>query len=162
MLPRPAIVESVEELTVHERKNLTALLHDLLNTAHDAGEGYRAASQAVRDPNLVDFFQGCARDRGEAASDLRGLLTELGEETSAHPGIAAELHRSWIALRGAIENGSPTAILAECERGEANALRHYERALHQKIPMRVASVLLGQVSAVRSAHAAYERMRHPW
>lgn len=162
MHPRAAIVDRMEDLTVHERKNLSALLHDILNTAYDSAEGYHTAATAVRNPELSEFFESCATDRREAISDLRKLLRDLGEEAGPRASLGGELHRALIAFRGAVERGDASAILAECERGEHNALRHYEHALEQKMPMQVASVLLDQASRVRSAHAAYERMRHPW
>lgn len=162
MTPKPSIVDRVEDLTVHERKNLAALLHDLVNTSYDAAEGYAAAASAVADRALAEFFRDCARDRREALADLRALLGELGEEAHPHPSVAAELHRTWIALRGALEKGNAAAILAECERGEQAALRHYEAALQQKLPMRAAALLLGQASMLRSARSAYDRMRHQY
>lgn len=162
MQPHAAIVERIEELTVHERKNLVAALHDLVNAAYNAAEGYHAAAIAVRTPELQSFFEECAGNRRESGAKLGELLRELGEEAGAHPTLGGELHRALIAFRGVIEAGEPAAILAECERGEHNALGHYERALAQKMPMAVASVLLDQVTHVRSARSAYERMRHPW
>jgi uncharacterized protein (TIGR02284 family) len=162
MQPQTAIVDRVEDLTTHEQKNLVALLHELLNTAYDAGEGYDTAARAVRDRELADLFRSCAEDRRDMVVKLRELLAILGVQAGPHPTIGAEAHRVLIALRGLMEKGDATSILAECERGEHVALGRYERALRQKMPINVASVLLDQAALVRSSHAAFERMRHPW
>lgn len=163
MHARTEVVERVEELTSHERKNLVALLRELVNTAYDSSEGYNTAARAVRDPELADLFRGCAEDRRDMVRQLRELLVELGVDSAGpHPGVDAELHRSLIAFRGAVEHGDPAAILAECERGEHVALGRYERGLGEKMPQRVASVLLDHAALIRASHAAFERMRHPW
>ncbi len=162
MHPRTEIVERIEELTSHERKNLIALLHELLNTAYDASEGYDTAARVVRDPELADLFRSCADDRRDMVRQLRDVLADLGEPAGPHPGVGAELHRTLIAFRGAVERGDATAILAECERGEHIALGRYERGLSEKMPQRIASVLLDHAALIRASHAAFERMRHPW
>lgn len=160
---QPALmVEHIDELSVHERKNLVAALHDLVNTTYNTAEGYHAAARAVKSRELATFFEECASHRRESTLHLRSLLSELGAELGPHPTLAGELHRAWIAFRGSVEGGEATSILSECERGEHVAVGHYERALAQKMPMSIASVLLDQVAQVRAARDAYDRMRHQW
>ena len=162
MDPKADIVDRVEDLTVHERKNLVALLHVLVDTAYDAAEGYNVAANAVHDQNLRDLFRSCSDDRRDAVATLTGLLEELGDTRGPHPSIGGELHSTLIALRGAMERGDATTILAECERGERVSVERYERGIAQRMPMRVASVVLDQLALARAAHTAFERMRHPY
>lgn len=162
MFPRTDIVERIENLTAHEQKNLVAALRELLDSAYNSAEVYFTAARAVRDTELQDLFRSFAEDRRDAVSTLRTILAELGVNTGPHPSISGELHQTLIAFRGAVEHGDPAAILAECERGEHFALGRYERALKLRMPMRIATFLLDQAALVRSAHRAFERMRHGW
>jgi len=162
MHPQPALVDRFDDLSIHERKNVAAMLHELLVTTRDAAAGYEVAARSVHDPALAHLLRGCAAERAEAAEELAGLLSTLGDERHDLPSVGGELHRGWIALRSALTHGDPAGIITECERGEHRAQVRYERALAQKLPMNIANVLLDQAETVREARAAFERMRHPW
>ena len=162
MHPNPMLVDRFDDLSPHERKNLVAMLHELHVTTRDAAEGYEVAAAAVKDPALVGLLTSFASERREASEELEGLLTNLGDERHELPSVGGEVHRGWMSLRGALTHGDPAGILAECERGEHFALVRYDRALAQKLPLGIASVLIDQAATVRESHAAFERMRHPW
>jgi len=162
MQPQPALVDRFDDLSLHERKNVAAMLHELLVTTRDAAAGYETAAASVQDPALAHLLRGCAAERKEAAEELAGLLANLGDERHDLPSVGGELHRGWIALRSALTHGDPSGILAECERGEHLALLRYDRALSLKLPMNVANVLIDQAESVREARGAFEKMRKPW
>jgi uncharacterized protein (TIGR02284 family) len=159
---QPNLVERLEDLSVHERKNLVAMLHELHITIRDAAQGYESAASAVKDPALANLLRAFAAKRHEAAEELEGLLANLGDERHDLPSVGGELHRGWIALRGALTHGDPVGIITECERGEHLALGRYDRALTQKLPVGIANVLIDQAADVREGRAAFERMRHPY
>lgn len=162
MHPQPALVDRFDDLAPHERKNVVAMLHELLVTTRDAANGYDVAARSVADPALANLLSGCAAERREAAAELEGLLAGLGDERHDLPSVAGELHRGWIALRSALSHGDPSGILAECERGEHRAQQRYDRALSEKLPVGIANVLIDQAQNVRESRNAFERMRHPW
>lgn len=162
MLPRPTICGRPEELTIHERKNLGAILQELLDTVHDAADGYEAAAETVNDRSLSQLFREFAEDRRSAVAELQTHLADLGQSTTPHPSVAAGVHRHLIAFRGALAGGLPAAILSECERGEHFALERFERALNLRMPERVASTVLDHAALIRRARTSFERMRHPW
>jgi uncharacterized protein (TIGR02284 family) len=162
MHPQPAFVERFDDLSMHERKNVVALLHELLVTTRDAAAGYESAARVVSDPALAGLLNGCAVERREATEELAGLLVNLGDERHDLPSVGGELHRGWIELRALLSHGDPSSILAECERGERLAVLRYDRALTQKLPVGIANVLLDQAESARESRAAFERMRHPW
>jgi uncharacterized protein (TIGR02284 family) len=162
MHPQPVLVDRFDDLSIHERKNVAAMLHELFVTTRDAAAGYETAAKSVQDPALAHLLRGCAAERTEAAAELAGLLAALGDDRHDLPSVGGELHRGWIALRAALTHGEPAGVIAECERGEHMAQLRYDRALAHKLPMNIANVLLDQAQSVREARTAFERMRHPW
>jgi uncharacterized protein (TIGR02284 family) len=156
------LVDRIDELTPHERRNVVASLHELLATSHDARAGYLEAARDVRDADLAGLFESCAAEHAEAANALAKLLLSLGADPRVPHTLGGELHRKVIALRSTLSHGDPAAVLPECERGEHVAIARFERALGLKMPLRVADTLLDLVTACRERHAAFDRMRHPW
>jgi uncharacterized protein (TIGR02284 family) len=55
---------------------------------------------------------------------------------------AGAVHRGWINLKSAISGNSSSAILNECENGDAAALKTYEEALEvQNLPSDIRNVI---------------------
>lgn len=156
------LVERVEQLTPHERRNVVAALQELLATCNDAKVGYEEAARDVRDPELAQLLGGCAVEQEDAGKAVAELIVGMGAEPHLTHSLGAELHRRVIALRGSMSHGDPASILPECERGEHIAIGRYERALAMKMPLPIADTLLDLVTACRERHAAFDRMRHPW
>lgn len=156
------LVERIDDLTPHERKNFAAALQELVATSHDAKLGYEEAARDCRDQELAQLLRSCAAEHEAAGSEIAGLLLDLGVEPHVGHSFGAELHRRMIALRSMMTHGEPASILAECERGEHVAIARYEHALSLKLPMGVADKLLDLATSSRERRAAFDRMRHPW
>ena len=156
------LVERLDELSAHERRNMVAALQELFATCQDARAGYEEAARDVHDPQLAQLLAGCAVEHEDASKAIAKMLLDMEVEPHAAHSLGAELHRRMIALRGALGHGDPAGILPECERGEHIAIGRYERALGLKLPMKIADALLDLSTACRERHAAFDRMRHPW
>lgn len=156
------LVERIDDLAPHDRKNVAAALQELLATCHDASLGYEEAASDVHDPELSGLLATCANEHEEAGRAIATMLLEMGVEPHVVHSFGAELHRRIIALRSALGHGDAASILPECERGEHIAISRYEHALALKMPMKIAETLLDQATACRERRAAFDRMRHPW
>lgn len=156
------LVERIDDLKPHEKKNVVSALQELLATCYDAKAGYEEAARDASDAELSQLLKACAVEHEDAGNAIAKLLLEMGIEPHVEHSFGAELHRRLIALRSSVSHGQAVSILAECERGEHIAISRYERALLLRMPMTVADMLLDFTTACRERRAAFDRMRRPW
>ncbi len=128
----------------------------LIETAQDGADGYRAASEDVKDAQLKQVFAQYATQRAQFVSELRTLATTSGGDADKGGSVSAAVHRGWINLKSVVTGRDDAAILAECERGDENAVKAYAQASASSLPGQAASVVQRQAAAVQQA---YERIR---
>ena len=113
-----------------QQKEILSTINGLIETLKDGQEGFRQASEAVRDFQLKMLLGEYSLQRAKFAGELQNEAINLGEhnpETSSS--TAGALHRAWINLKSAITSHDEHAILAECERGEDTAVNEYKKAM---------------------------------
>lgn len=132
--------------------DVTDTLNDLIETAKDGADGYRAASEDVKDPSLKTLFAQFASERSAFVGELQGLVATLGGRPREEGSVLAAAHRGWINLKSAVATRDDVAILEECQRGDENAVAHYDRAVGMALPSQVAEVVQRQAAAVREAY----------
>lgn len=116
--------------------SVASLLNELIETCKDGENGFRAAAETVKNPDLQIMFKNLSAQRREFVCDLQGMVRDLEEPPEKDGTVAGALHRGWIRLRSAITSGDEAAILAECERGEESAVAQYQEALaHYELPL---------------------------
>lgn len=135
-----------------ETTNLVDTLNDLIETAKDGADGYTAASEDVTDPALKTLFARLASERRGFVGELQGLVASLGGAPRESGSVLAAAHRGWINLKSAVATRDDVAILAECQRGDENAVAHYDRAVGMAMPPEVSTVVQRQAAAVREAY----------
>ncbi len=131
-------------------------LNYLIETAQDGADGYRAASEDVKDSQMKQVFTQYAAQRGQFATELRGLVTSEGGDAHKGGSVSAAVHRGWINLKSVVTGRDDAAILAECERGDENAVKAYADAMSAPLSAHAASVVQRQATEVRQA---YERIK---
>ena len=130
----------------------------LIETAQDGADGYRAAAEDAKDPQLKQVFSQFASQRAGFGTELRNLATAAGGNPSKGGSVAAAVHRGWINLKSVVTGRDDAAILAECQRGDENAVQAYDKALSSPLPAQAMSVVQGQAAAVRAALAQIQGM----
>src|SRR6185312_10215636 len=102
-----------------QQKEIISTINGLIETLKDGQEGFRQASEAVKDSQLKMLFNEYSMQRSRFAGELQSEAIGLGEHTPEDSSsTAGALHRAWINLKGALTSHDDHAILAECERGE--------------------------------------------
>lgn len=105
------------------------VLNDLIAKNYDAEYGFKEAAEDVESPALKASFRDHARQRYQFGHELKSLVTSMGGEIERGDTVGAKLHRAWMDIKSAIASNEEKNILEEVQRGEKNALKHYEEAL---------------------------------
>lgn len=131
-------------------------INHLIETAQDGTDGYRAASEDVKDAQLKQVFTQYATQRAQFVTELRNLAATAGADADKGGSVSAAVHRGWINLKSVVTGRDDAAILAECERGDENAVTAYAEATAASLPAQAMSVVQRQAAEVRQA---YERIK---
>lgn len=104
-------------------------LNDLLTSAYDAEQGYTVASEHSENQTLKDWLLENAQERKDFGHRIKSHLAELGAEPERGASLSGKIHQAFIKLRAAVNKENDLAIVAECIRGENQALKDYQNAL---------------------------------
>jgi uncharacterized protein (TIGR02284 family) len=132
--------------------SISSILEALIESCKDGEQGFRSASEDVRNLSLKKMFAAHARERGEFVTELENLLRSQGQQSDTSGSVAGALHRAWINLKSALSTGSERSVLTECERGEEAAVSAYEDALkHEELPADMREVIVQQAATIRES-----------
>ena len=135
------------------------ILNELIQTSHDAHNGFREAAENVQDPELRTFFMQQSEERARFASELEREAEGFGAKEPERGGtVAAAAHRAWMDIKASLGAGE-TGILESVERGEDSAKETYEKALREPLPEGIAGIVRRQAQSVFSAHDRAKALR---
>lgn len=109
----------------------TALLTSLTQTVIDSVEGYRLAAEHASSPRLKQILHEAHNKRRKIVDKLNGELSWLGEETVDKGSAAGSMHRAWVNISTAFQDGDKAAA-KRVEEGEDYIKEKFEKALERK------------------------------
>jgi len=144
-----------------QQKEIISTINGLIETLKDGQEGFRQASDAVKDSQLKTLFSEYSLQRSKFAGELQNEAIGLGEHNPENTSsTAGAMHRAWINLKSAVTSGDDHAILAECERGEDSAVSEYKKAMEEKdLSSPIRDTISRQYADVKSAHDRIRELR---
>ena len=143
-----------------QTKEAISTLNSLIETLKDGQEGFRQASEAVKDSQLKTLFSEFSLQRSKFAGELQSHAIQMGESNPEDSSsTAGALHRAWINMKSAITSQDDHAILAECERGEDSALAEYKKAMEAELPSPARDIISRQYTDVKAAHDRVKALR---
>jgi uncharacterized protein (TIGR02284 family) len=144
-----------------QQKEIISTINDLIETLKDGQEGFRQASEAVKDSQLKSLFGEFSLQRARFAGELQNEAISLGDHNPEESGsTSGAMHRTWINLKAAITSGDDHAILAECERGEDSAVNEFKKAMEEKeLAAPVRETISRQYADVKRAHDRIRELR---
>jgi uncharacterized protein (TIGR02284 family) len=136
-------------------------LKNLVQILNDGKEGFRQASENVKDPALKQVFSRYSLQRSKFAGELEAELLTLGEDDPQDEGttLSGKLHRGWIDIKAAVTKNDDHAVLAEAERGEDVAKKAYKDALETELPGPLRVIISAQADEVTLAHNEVRDLR---
>lgn len=143
-----------------QQKEIISTINSLIETLKDGQEGFKQASEAVKDSNLKSLFSEFSLQRAKFAGELQAEARQLGEpDPEDSSSTAGALHRAWINLKSAVTSGDDHAVLAECERGEDSAVAEYKEAMEDGLSAPISDIVARQYGEVKSAHDRIKQLR---
>ena len=131
-----------------DNKDTISTLNGLIETCEDGVKGFRTAAEAVENSEAKALFLARVTTIEKAASSLMSEVRRLGGDPEKGGSVAGAVHRGWIDLKAAVTGKDESAIVAECERGEDVAVKHYESALKKELPPDVRKMVESQYQGV--------------
>ena len=137
----------------------TSILNDLVETSKDGEQGFRSAAADAKSAELKAAFLRRADDCAKGASELQQLIARMGGKPEQGGSVAGAMHRGWMDLKAKVTGRDDLAILEECERGEDVAKARYRKALEEKLPDDVRSIVQRQYDGVQRNHDQIRDLR---
>jgi uncharacterized protein (TIGR02284 family) len=143
-----------------ENSKVLAILNDLVATCKDGENGYRSAKEDVDDKELTDLFGSYVEQRSRFATQLLEKIHGLDSAAERPGSTLARIHRGWMNMKASLTSRDAGAVVAECARGEAAALKDYEKALQHALPPEVKTLLHQQYDQLKAAHDRVKALEH--
>jgi uncharacterized protein (TIGR02284 family) len=115
-------------------EQVLAVLDDLAQSARDGELGFREAAAHARAPELVALFERLAQHCADAAAQWQQCSATLGGQVDESGSVAGAAQRVWLQIRGLFGGASDESLLAGCERGQDDVVRHAREALNRNLP----------------------------
>jgi uncharacterized protein (TIGR02284 family) len=143
--------------------DILATLNDLIETCKDSQQGFHAAAEKLKDPEIHTLFLKCYLQRSEFAGELQAEVTHIGGDPATSGSTLGAIHRGWIGLKTALAADTDFAILDEAEKGEEAALISYIEALRKDLPADLKSIVFRQHHEIQQTHRAIRELleKHP-
>jgi uncharacterized protein (TIGR02284 family) len=135
-----------------DNDNVISTLNNLIETCKDGENGFRTASDGVKNGELKTLFLTYSQQRAQFAAELQTEVRNLGGDPENTGSVAASLHRGWINIKSTVTGEDEGAIISECERGEDSAVKNYKDALNENLPANIQSLVERQFTQVKEAH----------
>ncbi len=145
-----------------QTSTIISTLNSLIESLKDGQEGFRQASEGVKDSQLKSLFSEYSLQRAKFAGELQNHVIQLGEpDPEKTSSTAGALHRAWINIKSAVTSQDDHAVLAECERGEDSAVAEYKKAMEgdSNLTAPLRETISRQYQDVKAAHDRIKALR---
>ncbi|MBN3754860.1 PA2169 family four-helix-bundle protein [Paraburkholderia sp. Tr-20389] len=139
--------------------NVIAVLNDLIETSKDGERGFMKAAEEVHHASVKAALLESADRCTQGARELQDVVLKLGGKPESGGSVAGALHRGWLDVKSAVGSRADHAILADCEKGEDTAKKHFHDALDKDLPADVRAVVERLYHGVVQNHDRIRAMR---
>lgn len=159
----PSAAASLEPSTTQEavgdRQDVIDVLQDLVACCKDGEYGFKSCAEHAKRENLRAVLMQCSLDCARGAQDLNHQIQSLGGDVRESGSALGAVHRGWVSMKLALSTHDDPVILGEAERGEADALTRYRKALEKPLPLAIRSLVERQLHAVQRHHDQIKMLR---
>lgn len=142
-----------------DNNNSISVLNDLIEINKDSQEGFKTAADNVEAGNLKSLFMDMSNERASLATELQGLVRQIGGDAEKTGSVAGTLHRTWLSVKGTFTGSDEEGTLNTAESGEDAIKKAYEDALKEDLEPNVRSVVEAQYTKVKAGHDKIRDLR---
>jgi uncharacterized protein (TIGR02284 family) len=139
-------------------KEVISTVNHLLEICNERIQGYKKAAEKVKDPMLNKVFYRYISQTEGFASELAKHSNEKNPSNISTRPIG-DAWRLWMDMKAAITNGGTEAMLGACETGENAAIRNYEKAMEEDLPLGVKNIVIKQLAEIKLALNEIKRLK---
>jgi uncharacterized protein (TIGR02284 family) len=144
-----------------DHEQIISTLNALVETCKDGQQGYRLAAGHVQRKELKRLFRSYASQRADFAAELQAEVRHLGGAPEKGGTVLGALHRGWFNLKSTLVGETEAAVLAECERREELAMKQYEAAASENLPLDLQGLLARQYKEIKDARRRLHDLQQP-
>ena len=141
------------------RDEAISTLLDLVKVCRNNQHRYEVAAASSTDHQLAAQLEHYALRREEYALHLADITRIMGGYPDSGNGASPTHTSARLNLKSTLRSENERAAIAECERGEAHALRCYLDALAFDLPTQVLHILEHQYEQTRIAYGYISNLR---
>jgi uncharacterized protein (TIGR02284 family) len=141
-----------------ENDKVISVLNDLVETCKDGQKGFQEAAKSVNNLELKSFFNDVSQDRARMAVALQAQVVRFGGEPDESGSVSGALHRAWMDLKNSV-NVSDQSILESVETGEDTAVKAFDEALKEPLPLELNNLILQYRVNVKDVHDRVRQLR---
>jgi uncharacterized protein (TIGR02284 family) len=135
-------------------------LNHLISIAKDGANGMSSAADHAKNPSLKSTLQHLSQERSHVASELQNLVRSLGGDPEKSGTTLGAAHRGWMNLKEAVSANDDSSLVAECERGEDEAVKEFGEALGKSLPAQVQQQVQSCFQQVKQSHDQIRQLRN--
>lgn len=130
-------------------------VNHLFEVLNERIAGYRKAAENVNDVELKSLFEMYA---GQSENFERELLPFSDEISAKDIGTRTigDAWRVWMDLKAAVTKGGKEAMLGACITGEDAAIRNYQDAIEEDLPLDLKDILRKQLAEIKAVKEILE------
>jgi uncharacterized protein (TIGR02284 family) len=134
-------------------------LKDLIETLRDGQEGFKELGHRLQDDRAKRFFLQETQVCAEYAAELENELHRMGvHDVKISPSTGSKARLLWGEIQASLAGGQK-ALLSTAGRAEEAAMKVYEHALKEDLPLPLRELLDRQFEHIQRSHDQVEALR---
>jgi uncharacterized protein (TIGR02284 family) len=139
-------------------KEVISTVNHLLEICNERIQGYKKAAEKVKDPMLNKVFYRYISQTENFVMEL-AKYSDVKNPASVSTRPIGDAWRVWMDMKAAITNGSNDAMLGACETGEKAAIRNYEEAMNEDLPLGVKNIIVKHLAEMKLALGEIQKLK---
>lgn len=143
-------------------ENRIEVLNDLVRINNDRVEGYRKASENLKDDKglLMPLFTALQQESRKNNQELTQEIAGLGGIPDNGTTAGGKIYRAWMDVKATFGGDDAAGVLSSCEGGEDAAKRAYQTALESgNLSADTSAMVARQQGTQREAHDKIKALR---
>lgn len=136
-------------------------VYDIIEVNKLCDKGYKEAAEQMQNEELKTILYRLSQQRALFAAELQNEIRDIGghfdKDTSS---IGSKLYQTLMNFKGNLSGNNTIKILEDCKDMEHHAMKEYEKALKDEIPLYIKKHLEEQYNLIKGAIIQLNEFEH--